>query len=334
LRPRVSVLLPAFDAETTLHASLRSVQRQTETHWQCVIVDDGSRDGTGRVARAFADADNRFEVFATPHRGVVEALSAGLERCRGRVIARMDADDLMHRQRLKDQLQLFESRPELAALGSHVRLFRRRGVRDGLRAYERWLNGIDSPQRVREEAFVECPIAHPTLMIRAEILRSHGYRDRGWPEDYDLILRLLTAGHEGGGVPRRLLLWRDAPGRLWRTGRAYAQARFTACKARYLASSLLGAGDEYILWGYGETGKALRSALHAEGKRPSHIVELHPRRLGKTIHGAPVIAPPDLARLPRRPMIVSVAGERAREEIRTELRGMGYRETADFVCAA
>jgi glycosyltransferase involved in cell wall biosynthesis len=334
LKPRVSILLPAYEAEATLPASLRSVQRQTETRWECVIVDDGSRDGTGRVARAFADSDDRFEVLASPHRGLVEALNAGLERCRGSVVARMDADDLMHRQRLKDQLQVLEMEPELAGLGCHVRLFPRRGLRDGHREYERWLNGIDSARRVREEAFVECPVAHPTLAIRREILRTHGYRDRDWPEDYDLILRLLSAGRGVGVVPRRLLLWRDSPGRLWRTGQAYTQGRITACKARFLSSDFLGDRDEYVLWGYGETGKALRGALLAEGKRPSHIVELHPGRLGRTLHGAPVIAPEDLARVRRSPVIVSVAGEKARGEIRVELRKMGFRETVDFVCAA
>jgi hypothetical protein len=83
-----------------------------------------------------------------------------------------------------------------------VRCFPRAALGAGMRAYEAWLASVDSPERVRREAFVECPVAHPTLAIRAELLRAFGYRDRGWPEDYDLLLRLLEAGHRGApGAP-------------------------------------------------------------------------------------------------------------------------------------
>src|SRR5262249_52085808 len=152
-----------------------------------------------------------------------------------------------------------------------------------LRRYEAWLNGIDAPARVRAEAFVESPIVHPTLLIRTQALRTAGYRDVPWPEDYDLMLRLLDAGHELAVVPHRLLGWRDHPARLTRTGARYALERITACKARFLAAGFLAARDEYVLCGYGATGRALRRALLAHGKRPSHLVEVHAGRLGQTI---------------------------------------------------
>ena len=98
---------------------------------------------------------------------------------------------------------------------------------------------------MREEAFVECPVAHPTLMLRAEALRELGYRELGWPEDYDLVLRLLERGAQIGVVARRLLAWRHAPGRLSQTDAAYTPARFTACKADFLARGFL-AGCEQL----------------------------------------------------------------------------------------
>jgi len=88
------------------------------------------------------------------------------------------------------------------------------------------------------------------------------------------------------------------------------------------------------LWAYGGTGKALRRALLAYGKRPAYIVEVHPGRLGKTIHGAPVIAPQELAALRRCRVVASVAGAVARQQIRATMRAMGFEETRDFVCAA
>jgi glycosyltransferase involved in cell wall biosynthesis len=332
MTPEISILLPAYDAEATLGACLRSIVRQTETRWECVVIDDGSRDATGAVARSFSDP--RVRVVTTPHRGLVAALNAGLAHCRGRLVARMDADDLMHRERLATQLAALDADPALAAVGCHVRLFPRAGLSDGLRDYERWLGGIDAARRVRAEAFVECPIAHPTLMIRAQVLREAGYRDAGWAEDYDLVLRLLARGHELGVVPRRLLAWRDRPGRQWRTDPRYRVTRFIACKAAFLAEGLLARRDTYVLWGFGGTGRALRRALLTHGKRPSHVVEVHPGRIGKTIHGARVLSIDDLRRTPQRPIVASVAGVLARGEIRAALAAIGFRETEDYVCAA
>jgi len=334
MEPRVSVLIPARDAEATLATALRSVARQRETRFECVVVDDGSLDRTREVALQFAAADPRFRVVAAARAGLVLALNRGLAACRAPFVARMDADDWMHRERLSAQLRLLDDDPSLCCVGCHVRLFPRDGLRPGLRAYERWLCSIDSPERVRRDAFIECPLAHPTLVIRREELLELGFRDAGWPEDYDLLLRLLAKGLRIGVVPRRLLGWRDSAGRLSRTHPSYAQRRFTECKAAFLASGFLAGREEYVLWGYGATGRALRRALVRYGKRPSHIVELHPGRVGQRIHGAPVIAPSELPALRGRPIVVSVAGEGPRAEIRVALAAMEFQELNEFCWAA
>jgi cellulose synthase/poly-beta-1,6-N-acetylglucosamine synthase-like glycosyltransferase len=330
----VSVLLPVFDAELFLPACLATIARQSLADFECVVVDDGSRDASRALAERFAAGDARFRVHAQPHRGLVSALGAGLALCRAPVVARMDADDLMHRERLARQLAALDADPGLAAVGCRVRLFPRRALGNGMRSYERWLNAIDSPARLRAEAFVECPVAHPSLAIRTPLVRALGWRECGWPEDYDLVLRLLARGEAIGVVPRRLLSWRERPDRLSRTSPVYAAERFTACKAAFLAQGLLAGGERYLLWGHGPTGRALKRALAAHGKEPSAIVEVHPRRLGQRIAGVPVIAPEALASHPREPLVVAVAGERARGLIRAQLARLGFRETCDFVCAA
>lgn len=332
--PRISVLLPVWNAAATLPACLASLRRQTESNWECVLVDDGSTDASLAIARACASRDPRIRVLALPHRGLIDALNAGLTECRGLLIARMDADDVMHRERLAAQAKALAASPALAAVGCHTRLFPDEKIGPGMRAYARWLRSIDSPRRVREEAFVECPVPHPTLMLRSKWLRELGYRERGWPEDYDLVLRLLERDAQIGMVSRRLLAWRDVPGRLSRSHARYTQARFTACKADFLARGFLAGGERYGLWGYGGTGRALARALRAHGKRPRVIVELHPRRIGQTIQGAPVISPRELERQLGLPLVVSVAGATARAQIRAELARLGFRETRDFVCAA
>jgi len=339
--PRVSVLLPARDAASTLGAALDSVRRQRFTDWECVVVDDGSADDTLAVARGRAERDARIRVLAAPRSGLVAALERGREACGGEYVARMDADDLMHRERLSSQAAVLDRRVELAAVGCHVRVVPRAGLTDGMARYERWINGMTDPDQVRREAFVECPVVHPTLMLRRELLDRHGYRDGAggvsWPEDYDLVLRLLATGMGVGAVPRRLHLWRDRPDRTHRNDPRYGRERFTACKAHHLARGLLAGVERYVLWGHGDTGRGLRAALEREGRRPSHIVERHPGRLGQTIHGAPVIPPEALAALAQRGplrLVASVAGPDARAAIRHHLDGLGLIETEDYVVAA
>ena len=249
-------------------------------------------------------------------------------------MARMDADDIMHRHRLREQLALLRSDSRLAAAGCHVRIFPRDRLGQGTLDYERWLNSIDSPRRLIEEAFVECPVCHPTLFARRQLIQEFGYRDRGWPEDYDLLLRLLAAGEHVGMLARRRLSWRRQPGRLSLNSPVYSRERFTECKAAFLAGSFLAGSERYILWGYGQTGRSLRAALSKHDKRPSEIVELHPGRLGNLIHGARVIAPAALGGLPRRPILVSVAGEGPRRQIREWLESEGFVELRDYVCVA
>lgn len=332
--PLVSILLPARNAAATLPACLASVRRQRLGDWECVVVDDGSRDHTAAVVAAAARADGRFRPLATPGLGIVGALGVGLAACTGRYVARMDADDVMHRARLAEQTAALEADPTLAGVGAHVRFVPRATMRDGLRRYEAWLNAVRTPEDVAREAWVECPLAHPTLCLRREVLDAAGYRDVPWPEDYDLLLRLLATGRRLGIVPRRLLVWRDGPGRLTRTDPRYAQERIVACKAAHLAAGFLRGQASYRLWGYGSTGRILARALAAHGKHPSHVIEVHPGRIGNRIRGVPAVPPEALPDLPRGRLVASVAGAEPRALIRTHLAALGWREGRDFVCAA
>jgi len=334
VKPRVSVLLPVYNAASTLASALQSVGRQSETDWECIVVDDGSHDDSFEIARATAAADARFRVVRSAHAGIVSALNRGLPQCRGEFVARMDADDLMHSARLARQADALDAAPELAGLGSHVRIFPRSTLGSGMRAYEHWINRIDSEARILDELLVECPLVHPTLMIRSEVLRSLGYRDCGWPEDYDLVLRALRGGYRLGIVAQRLLCWRSQPTRLSRNSPTYSIERFVECKAAHMADTFLQHESEYALWGYGATGRALQRALRRHHKLPAVILELHPGRIGNVIADAPVVHPDEWLARPTHRLVVSVAGETARRQIRDRLALAELRERVDFVCAA
>jgi cellulose synthase/poly-beta-1,6-N-acetylglucosamine synthase-like glycosyltransferase len=338
MTPLISVLMPVRNAEATLALSLESIRRQRSVSWECIVVDDGSNDGSRACLERAARLDSRVRLLAQPARGIVAALNAGLAECRGRYVARMDADDVMRRDRLCAQAALLDADPSLVGVGCHVRIFPRAALQTGRLEYEAWLNSLCDAESVARDAFVECPLAHPSFMLRRDVLERHAYQDRGWPEDYDLILRLLAQGLRLGVAPRRLLAWRDGAERLSRTSANYALLAFTACKAHYLARGLLARHPQYVLWGYGKTGSSLARALDAEGKHPCAIVEKHPGRIGQTIRGARVISPDHLTRLTAPgvglPIVVSVARAGPRAEVRRALRALGFQELRDYVCAA
>lgn len=330
----VTILLPARDAAATLPACLRSIARQTLADFRCLVVDDGSRDRTVAIAREMAVTDARFEVCTSPGRGLVAALQHGLARCDGEFTARMDADDVMHQERLRLQLAELRRTPALQGVGCHVRPFPSASTGSGMRAYTDWLATLRSAADVRRDAFVECPLLHPTWMLRTAVLREFGYRDVDWPEDYDLLLRLLLRGHELGVVPRRLHAWRRRDDSATITDPRYRLDAFPRLKAAFLADGFLAASDRYILWGHGDTGRAMRRELGHRGRSPIAVVELHPRKLGQRIDGAPVVPPESVPSLPPLPIVVCVAGLGPRTAVRSRLAALGRVELRDYVCTA
>ncbi|HEX4385162.1 MAG TPA: glycosyltransferase family 2 protein, partial [Myxococcales bacterium] len=113
---QVSVLLPARNASATVRAAVESMLSQTLPPDEIILVDDASTDGTAGAL----PASPLIKIVQGEGRGLVAALNLGLRSCRGDVIARMDADDVSHPERLRLQLELLASNPKLGAAGSLV----------------------------------------------------------------------------------------------------------------------------------------------------------------------------------------------------------------------
>lgn len=331
----VSVLLPCRDAAEHLAAAAGSLERQSLRNFEVVAVDDGSRDDTGEILHRWARRDPRVRAIERSRAGLVPALQAAAAAAQGDLLARMDADDLAHPRRLELQARLLARRPELAACGTGVRYFPRSALRGGALRYERWLAGLSSPQRIAAGIFVECPIPHPTLMVRRSAFAAvGGYRDPGWPEDYDLILRLWSQGARLAKVARVLLLWRERPGRTSWTDPRYSPDAFRRCKVHHLRRTLLAPPRTAVVWGAGPVGKAMARALLEAGTRVEAFVDLDPRKIGQTIHDAPVVRPADVPLFPGALVLGAVGSPGARAEIRREARRLGLRELKDFVAVA
>ena len=331
--------MPCYNAQATVDGAIESIVGQSLIDFELVIVDDGSTDATVECLDRWAQADQRIRILRLPHGGIIPALNAGLEQCRAPFIARMDADDRSHRERLSKQRKHLITRPELAAVGCHVAAFPGEQVREGFRLYVEWLNGLDTPERIARDIYVESPLVHPSVMIRREWLDEvGGYEDHGWAEDYDLWLRLHLAGATFGKVPETLFEWRERPERLTRTDGRYSVENFLRAKAHYLCKGPLANRDAVILWGAGQMGRRLSKHLQRGGAPLVAFVDIDPKKIGRVKRGLPVVEPESLPTWLSKfnnPAVLAAVGSRgARDLIRKRLDGQGLAEGLDYWAVA
>ena len=333
--PAVSVLLPCYNAARTLAEALDSLSRQTFTDFEVIAVDDGSSDTTAAILQEWASLDSRFRLLSQPHGGIIPALNAGLAACRAPYVARMDADDRCHPERLARQIAFLEAHPEVAVVGCLVRGYPPGQVRQGFRLYLDWLNSLVADADIRREIFVESPLAHPSVVFRQQWVEQVGcYQEHGWPEDYDLWLRLYLAGAHFAKVPEVLLDWRESPGRLTRRDGRYALENFLRAKVHYLKRGPLAGREAVIIWGAGMFGRRLSKHLVRQGAPLIAFVDVDPRKIGRERRGLPILAPTTLLEWWQRydhPILLAAVGARgARPLIRAQMTALGLREGRDW----
>lgn len=330
--PRISIVLPFRDAAATLAATLDSLAGQTLSDWEGLLVDDGSADGSAAIAHAYAAADPRWRLLRGGG-GLVAALNHGIAAARAPLIARMDADDLALPERLARQADLLDRDPSLTLAGCLVEAFPAAAVTDGMRRYIDWLNSLCSPEAIRDALFVESPLAHPSVMVRADAVRAAGgYRDVDGPEDYDLWLRLLLDGGRAAKVPEVLLRWRESPIRLSRVDPRCHRRRFLATKLAHLPR-VLPPGSPVQICGAGPTGRRWARALRAHRYPVRRFYDVVTSRCGRRIDGVPV-QPPDTLD-PHDGFLLAATGRPgARAHIEEWLSARGLLPWRDFLAVA
>ncbi|MBD3162445.1 MAG: glycosyltransferase [Candidatus Eisenbacteria bacterium] len=340
--PEISILLPIRDAADTLDDCLASLVSQTFGDWECLAVDDGSGDATAAILRRWAKRDGRIRPLTAPGPGgIVVALEEARRHARAGFLARQDADDRSLPRRLEEQRHALRAAPALAVLG--CRTTDDGPIQPGMRRYLDWLGTCTDPDRCAREIWIESPIAHPTAMIRAPWLeRVGGYRERGWPEDYDLWLRIHRAGGGIASLPEVHYVWRDRPGRLSRRDPRYGPDAFLRCRVHHLRRRLAERGLDrpLIVWGAGRDGRRLARAWEEERLRPGPaarpiegFIDIDPRKIGRTRRGVAVRSFEESREVvPDAFLLVAVGVAGAREEIRSSLREAGLREEDDFFC--
>lgn len=335
--PTISVLLPVRNGSATMGRALASIQAQTRTDWELLAVDDGSEDATREIIGAAAREDQRIKLIEPGRVGLVAALNAGLAQARGEFIARMDADDESYPDRLAAQAGLLESSPEIGLASCLVDFGGNRATSEGYARHVDWLNSVVTPDDLARSRFIESPLAHPSVMFRRSLVTAHGgYRAGDFPEDYELWIRWLEAGVRMTKVPRVLLAWHDAPGRMSRTDPRYSPGAFYRLKAGYLARWLRREqpGRAVWVWGAGRPTRQRARHLEAHGVRIEGFIDVDRKKTDRSVGGVPVIEPSALPAAGTIFVLGYVGTRGARELIRSALIARGYVETKDFLMCA
>ncbi|MCU1579849.1 MAG: hypothetical protein JWP19_2053 [Rhodoglobus sp.] len=183
--PRLSVLMPARNAERTIGEALRSTLRDLPRDAELLVLDDASTDGTREIASS--TGDRRVEVIASVEQlGVARAAELLLARASGELVARMDSDDVCLRGRFGGELAAIDEGADIVFSTFQV-------IGAGIR---RPVPPIRfGPDAARLALLLDCPYPHSTSLARSSVLRdAGGYRVGAIAEDYDLWLRAATNG--------------------------------------------------------------------------------------------------------------------------------------------
>ena len=322
---RVSVILPAYNESQLVEQAIDSLLKQTEPEFELIVVDDGSTDPTAAIV---SRTSQRVRLIRTEHRGLVAALNSGLDAASCKYVARMDADDLAHIDRLRRQADYLDRHREVGLVASQAEYLGDHDKNRGLALWVDWTNSLLTAEELSLNRFIESPLVHPTVMFRRELIgRFGGYREGPFPEDYELWLRWLEAGVEMAKLPDKLLSWREREGRLTRTDPRYSSEAFYQCKAPFLARWLERHNPHHpsvVVWGAGRASRLRLRPLLKAGIEVKAFVDIDPKKIGWSISGAPVLSPDELPP-PEDCFVLQWVGKRgARELIREALETRGF----------
>lgn len=181
--PIISIILPVFNAEKTLAAAIRSILLQNFIDWELIILDDGSSDGSLKIARNFRDSRIRI-ISDGKNIKLPSRLNQGIKLSKGKYIARMDADDISYPNRLDTQLCFLEENSEIDLIGSRVIVFNNAGNVIGTYPYRQ------KHAEICQKPWKGFYFPHPTWMGKSSWFRSNLYLiDALRMEDQDLLLR-------------------------------------------------------------------------------------------------------------------------------------------------
>jgi glycosyltransferase involved in cell wall biosynthesis len=182
--PRVTVLMSVFNGEKYLREAIDSILNQTFKDFEFLIINDCSTDGTAEILGSYHDPRIRI-VYNEENIGLTKSLNKGLKLAKGEYIARMDADDISLPERLQKQVEFLDTHPEIGVLGTWIQWI------DESSKSSRIIHPPTAPGVIGWFLIFENCVAHPSVMMRADVIKQLGFYnvEAIHAQDYDLWVR-------------------------------------------------------------------------------------------------------------------------------------------------
>lgn len=216
-KPKITVLMPVYNAQQYLNEAIDSILNQTFTDFEFLIINDGSTDGSKKIILSYKDPRIRY-LENKKNLGVTKTLNRGLRLAKGEYIARMDADDISLPNRFKKQVEFIEKNLQVAVCGTWARLIGNKSHNNDI-----WKSPSDF-QSIKSLALFYSPIYHPTVLIRNNMLKRYNLSYNPsftHAEDYELWVRIMKKA-KVANLKEVLLFHRIHPGEV---GNIYKQTQ-------------------------------------------------------------------------------------------------------------
>ena len=264
----ISIITPVKNVDRWIDDCYRSIQQQSYSNWEWIVVNDHSSDNTATIINQFASSDHRVRPIENDDKGIISALQKALVNAKGEYITRMDADDLMPPKRLEQMFGAIQDAPANTLITGLVKYFDQEIVSEGYQVYEEWLNEINLRGNQWSQVYRECVIASPNwLMRKMELDSIGGFSGLSYPEDYDLVFQLYKHNFQIEVIPEITLYWREHPDRTSRNSPNYQQEAFFELKVRrFIAIDYH--GGPLIVWGNNVKSRLSMDLLKQHGLVP------------------------------------------------------------------
>ncbi|WP_456459378.1 glycosyltransferase [Reichenbachiella sp.] len=328
----ISIIIPYHNVAKTFGQAIISLLDQTNQNFELLLIDNNSTDQSKDIAIKFASKDLRIKLLSETQQGVVFAANTGMRAAKGEFIARMDADDVAHPERLKRQLNHLNSNPDIAISAAQVNYKTNNHELSDFSHFVKWSNNLTSWNDIYQNRFVEFPVVNPTLMFRRSLLEEVGYlKEGGFPEDYEWFLRVIDKGFKVEKLPLPLLDWHDSSSRLTRTDPRYQSDAFFRIKTEYLTKHLKNINQTKVwIWGAGNLGLKRSQLLLNHGIEILGYIDI---KKGKQLNGFSCVHFEDI-QIETQPFIISyITNRNKRDEVRSFLASKGYQEGKNYIIA-
>lgn len=227
--PLVSVVIPCFNSGMYMREAIESIMNQSYSELEIILIDDGSTDNTLDIIQELSMLDSRIKLVRNEQNlKLVNTLNKGIALCKGKYIARMDADDIAYPLRIEKQVAYMEMHPEIGLLGSFIEEFNDKGT------IGRGIQPI-SDERIRAYIFTASAFFHPGVLLRKDVLSEYNlkYEEQFTiGQDHALWINMLQHT-KAANIPEILLRYRVNAQSLTQVSNRNRSSRRVVLKAIY-----------------------------------------------------------------------------------------------------